>query len=102
MTIARQEAEDLAREYLARIRGDASATILLEDQTIDDPLGWVFFYQSREFVETGAMAAMLARSAPLLVLCSNSEIIPLGTAHPVDHYLEAIREKVGRSPPSED
>jgi hypothetical protein len=61
--------------------------VVLDKETIERPWGWIFFYQSRHFVETGDFSSFLVGNAPLIVERSSGRLIPTGTAHPVEFYL---------------
>jgi hypothetical protein len=60
--------------------------VLLEDETRDKPYGWVFFYQSKAYSETGDTTEMLVGSAPVIFNRISGEYRITGTAHPVEHY----------------
>lgn len=60
---------------------------LLDDMTMDRPYGWVFFYQSKRFIETGERMAQLVGNAPIIVNRFTNEIRLTGTARPIEHYL---------------
>ncbi|QMV65403.1 YrhB domain-containing protein [Pseudomonas berkeleyensis] len=56
--------------------------------------GWYFCYQSKDFLETGELSAQLAGNAPFLIDKQSGEIHVLGTAKPLESYLEDyMREK---------
>ncbi|HIQ53904.1 MAG TPA: hypothetical protein EYH51_11670 [Pseudomonas pachastrellae] len=56
--------------------------------------GWYFCYQSKEFLETGELSAQLAENSPFLIDRQSGELRALGTAKPVESYLEDyIKEK---------
>ncbi len=59
---------------------------LVREKTIAKPYGWVFFYQSKELLETGKPSAHLAGNAPILVDRVNAELHVFGTAKPLEHY----------------
>lgn len=61
--------------------------IVVESLTIDKPYGWVFFYQSRAFLESGDRMQMLLGNAPLIFDRINGEIRVTGTAYPIEHYI---------------
>jgi hypothetical protein len=44
-----------------------SEYVLVENDTIECPWGWVFFWQSRTFVETGNPSSMLAGNTPIAI-----------------------------------
>src|SRR3569833_1250647 len=80
------KARELAEAWVRVImNGEAE---LIRQATLSKPYGWVFFYQSSEFVRdsTNTLAA-LAGNAPIVVDRINGEIRVLGTARPVEWYL---------------
>lgn len=68
MTISRDEALALAERL---IMNHATATdsefVILHEKTVEIERGWVFFYNSREFVETGNPISALAGNCPIFV-----------------------------------
>ena len=55
--------------------------------------GWVFCFQSREYLETGDSSALLAGNAPFIIDKDSGEIHSLGTAYPIEKYLQDYEEK---------
>jgi hypothetical protein len=51
------------------------------------PYGWVFFYQSKEFLDEGIWSAQLAGNAPIIVDRHTFELRVTGTAKPLEQYL---------------
>jgi hypothetical protein len=64
---------------------------VIVDATVEEPFGWVFFYETDEPLEKGGISAALAGNAPLLVLRETGDVIVLGTAHPLEDYLRPYR-----------
>ena len=60
---------------------------IVRESTIAKPYGWIFFYQSKEFLDVGTRSAQLAGNAPIIVNRNTSELRVTGTAKPLDHYL---------------
>ena len=60
---------------------------IVREATIAKPYGWVFFYQSKEFLDEGIWSAQLAGNAPILVDRHTFELRVTGTAKPVEQYL---------------
>jgi hypothetical protein len=52
----------------------------------------VFCFQSREYLETGEFSAQLAGNSPFLVDKDTGEIHELGTAYPIEKYLQDYKE----------
>jgi hypothetical protein len=71
MSITREQAQDLASgkvRELARDAGDDFA--IAPAETVQREEGWLFFYNSRDFVETGDPLSALAGNGPILVTTS--------------------------------
>ena len=52
--------------------------IIVEHQVLDNNLGWIFFYNSRKFVETNSVDYAIAGNSPVIVK-KNGEMIRLST-----------------------
>jgi hypothetical protein len=61
---------------------------IVREATIAKPYGWVFFYQSRDFMDNGNEPALLVGNAPIIVDRNTSELRVTGTARTLDHYLD--------------
>ena len=88
------EAQYIANRYLANLETELGVTLkLIDSETIEKPFGWVFFYNSQKYLETGELREMLAGNAPFIVDKSNGEIQETGTAKPIDEYISDIGSK---------
>jgi len=63
--------------------------VVVDADTIEKSFGWVFFYNSKTFLETGAFSYRLAGNGPVIVNKFNGEIEFFGTSRPP---LELITE----------
>jgi hypothetical protein len=61
---------------------------LLESETIAFDYGWVFFYQSDEFVKTGNTSKLVGGNAPIIVDKYDGSIILTGTSKSTKYYIE--------------
>ena len=61
--------------------------MVLEALTIDRPYGWVFFYQSRVFVESGDFRHAYCGNAPVIFNRVNGEYHVTGTARAIEDYI---------------
>jgi len=87
--ISIDDAADLAQRFLdARHHLEDDRLVIMRDRTLEKPYGWVFFYNSRRYLETGDFRHMAGGNAPLLVSRSSGNIVVLGTALPLEEYLE--------------
>ncbi|CAG9415136.1 YrhB domain-containing protein [Providencia alcalifaciens] len=55
--------------------------------------GWFFCYQSKEYLETGEFSAQLAGNAPFVIDKDTGELHELGTAFPLEKYLQNYEEQ---------
>jgi hypothetical protein len=89
LEIRKEEARQIAYNFI-----DSSYTVpddelvIVDDETIEKDYGWYFFSTSRKFLETGNISNMVAGNGPILVEKRNGNLIQLGTAHPLEHYIE--------------
>ncbi|TGS04303.1 hypothetical protein EN834_08230, partial [bacterium M00.F.Ca.ET.191.01.1.1] len=60
------QAAQHAREIVCSICGEIEAAII-DEATQEFDVGWIFFYQSSRFLETGDVQDSLAGNAPLFV-----------------------------------
>ena len=61
--------------------------VILEEETIEKEWGWVFFYQSKAYIESGDLGDMLAGNAPYIVNKKNGQLYVTGTAYDIEHYI---------------
>ena len=62
---------------------------ILEGSTIEDPKGWLFFYNSADFVRTRSPTDSLAGNGPILVLLDGA-VLELPSAVPWDVALKNV------------
>ncbi len=80
------KAEKLASIWV-ELMTDGEAVIQPE-YTIDRPYGWVFFYQSKEYLKHGRFGDQLLGSAPIIIERTNGEIKVTATAKDIKEYLK--------------
>jgi len=82
------DARKIAEAYLKSIEPEVGLElVLLDEATMEQSFGWLFFYNSRSFVETGNFSDCLAGNAPLIVSRADGAIHVTGTAFPIEHYI---------------
>src|SRR5258707_164601 len=96
--IDRTEATRLMSAWLTNQPGDNAGDgpielCLLEEQTLETDFGWVFFYTSKLYRDTGDFNYAIAGSAPVIVDRRDGSLHPTGTAHPVQYYVEEFRRR---------
>ena len=94
--LTQEEARAIALTRISAICGGDSCA-LIDSKTLERPYGWVFFYQSRRYLETGDPSEALAGNAPLIVNRQTGQVIETGTAHSVHYYLTQYEAALGFS-----
>ena len=95
--ITREDAKRLVYQALDeayRYWPDRPDCVIVDEATIERDFGWVFFYQSREYLDTGKNEYQLAGNAAYIVDRRTGELHVTGTAEPVETYIENF-EKYG-------
>ncbi|CAB1057826.1 hypothetical protein D1BOALGB6SA_2581 [Olavius sp. associated proteobacterium Delta 1] len=67
---------------------------IIDSATIEREWGWVFFYQSAEYLKSGKLDAILAGNAPYIVNKHTGELVLLGTALSVETYIEDYESRL--------
>ena len=94
--LSKTDAQQLVEKQLSGTNCDESLQVL-EDSTLEYSWGWVFFYQSKKFLETGDLRDQLAGNAPYIVNRNNAEIRATGTARDIDFYVREYEAEIGES-----
>lgn len=61
---------------------------LLDDETMVFDYGWVFFYQSEEFIRIKNKSNLLGGNAPIIVDKYTGVATITGTARSIQHYID--------------
>jgi hypothetical protein len=92
--ISKFEAENIALRYLATLEEEVGEPLgLIDSETIEESFGWVFFYNSKEYLNTGAFNAMLAGNAPFIINRKDGSLHKTGTDKPIRDYIIAFEKQ---------
>lgn len=92
---------DFARKLVATFIGegrrndDGFTPVILDKETIERDFGWVFFYQSQEFLDSGDERDQLSSNAPIIVDRRDGSTNPTGTDAPIETYIKAYEKTRG-------
>jgi len=92
--VDRDGAVAIAKRHLTEMQADSGLDgqlALLTSETEEHDFGWVFFYNSSRFLQTGDFSYALVGNAPLLVERDTGRLLTLGTALPTEDYLDVYR-----------
>jgi Immunity protein 35 len=92
--ITLSEAEKIIENELRRREKSIGRISLqmISSSTLEQDFGWVFFYNSKEFIESGNLSDMLAGNAPLIVDKFDGSVHVTGTAYPIEFYIKEFKK----------
>ena len=84
------EALVIAQHYVGAFNPQimGATPVILESETIEFSLGWVFVYTSKEFLKTGDYSYMLAGNAPIIIDKRNGKLTETGTVYSIEYYIK--------------
>ena len=68
---------------------------IIDGETMEKEYGWVFFYQIKDYLETGDLADTFVGNAPYIVNKYTGEVIATGTAFPIEDYIAEYKRTNG-------
>lgn len=90
--INESQARSIAEQWLRhQLFAEEDDVVIDEGQTIEEPFGWVYFYNSRGFLETGDFRRQLLGNAPIVVERTTGTVHETGTSKPLEEYLQQLR-----------
>ena len=95
--LRKSEALELVSKKLEEKSCEAVQYAVVEGSTIEKPWGWIFFYQSKKYLETGLFMHRLAGNGPVFVNKETGEMDFFGSVPSLDVLLTDY-EKTFRGP----
>lgn len=92
--LTKEDSIKLALQKFHEIEKPEFPFALIESETITKPYGWVYFYNSSKFLETGEYRYSLAGNGPVIVNKFTSEIVLYGSAKDPDEYIREYEKKL--------
>jgi hypothetical protein len=90
MTITRAEAAAIAERALPELFPGMTESVRIDHGSTREVGGhWVFFWNTVEYLETGAEEAMLAGNAPVVVRASDGEVFAADIRRSLEEQLGA-------------
>lgn len=90
--MTKSDAREIAFSYVKAMEREVGCELtLLDESTLEQSFGWVFFYNSTRHIETGDFRYALMGNAPIVVTRADGRIHETGTAYPLEHYLKEFR-----------
>lgn len=71
---------------------------IVDDETIERPWGWVFFWNTRLFAETRDMEHALVGTDPICVNRADGSIASLANVEPIEPEIRRYERRIGVRP----
>ena len=90
--MTKEQALNLVKRYVAEQASVSGVELLvMEDETMTTEFGWIFFYNTKAYIEGGDEMAIIVGAAPIIVDKTSGKLEVAGTAYPIEHYIEMYR-----------
>lgn len=87
----REKAEKLAQREIQRIAMQAGDEfVLCSEDTIERGFGWLFFYQSKAFIDSGELKYRLAGNGPIVVEKDSGNVTIHGSVPSVEEIIAKL------------
>jgi hypothetical protein len=73
---------------------EKSEIVVMDEHTIEKEWGWVFFYESSDYLKTGDFSDQLVGNAPFIVNKATGELVETGTALPIEDYIKEYESQI--------
>ena len=91
------QALSIIKKEVAKLSMPDDAYVVVEEQTIEIPWGWVFIYNSQQFIETGDDQYQLMGNAPIIINKETGQLRHTGTAYDIDYYIDMYEDELNRN-----
>jgi hypothetical protein len=92
--LTKEQALELVSEKLRRMSPKDDLFVVADQSTIAKPYGWVFFYNSKTFLEEGVNSYRLAGNGPVIVNKHTRSIEFFGTNKPPEELMRDYERKL--------
>ena len=92
--LTKNEALELVSKKLREMDPTGEPCVIVDSHTIEKSFGWVFFYNSKKFVETGISRYRLAGNGPVIVNKHNGSVEFFGSSKPPLEIVEEYEQKL--------
>ena len=94
--LTKNEALELVSKKLNEMDPTGEPCVVVDSHTIEKPFGWVFFYNTKKFVETGIFRYRLAGNGPVIVNKHNGSVEFCGANRPPLEIVTEYEQKLAK------
>lgn len=94
--LTKTEALEIVSKKLKEMSPSDDTFVCDDTVTIEKPFGWVFFYNSQTYLQTGEISYALAGNGPIMVNKHDGTIEFYGTAKSIETSIEEYERKTAK------
>lgn len=95
--ITKDQEINIANELILEKNKSAKRAYFMQlDKTVEFELGWVFFYQTKDYIESGNLLSAAGENAPIIIDKRTGAIHVTGTVYPVNKYIVDFLSRKGK------
>jgi hypothetical protein len=94
MLTKEQAREKALKEILKYWQIEDDEPVIMDEDTMEEDFGWVFFYESRNFLDTKIYTYFLTDNAPIIVNKYDGSTHLTGTYGDIEDYIEEYRKEL--------
>ena len=94
--LTKTEALEILSKELRQRCSPEDPFIVIDEYTIEKPFGWVFFYNSKKFLETGLFQDRLFGNGPVIVNKASGTVEFLGSCKPPEDIIEDYERRLAK------
>jgi len=91
MELTAEQAKEVAQRAITKAGWEGCDAVVVDEYTQEFDVGWVFYYQSARFLETGELGFSLVGNAPIFVSRVGEYSTFISYLRPVVESIEAFR-----------
>lgn len=92
--LTKQQALELVSRKFQQMTTPDDPFVVVEEETIEKPYGWIFFYNSKKYIESGQIRFALAGNGPVIVNKRTETVEFCGTNRSVQELIEDYEKKL--------
>ncbi|WP_321861545.1 YrhB domain-containing protein [Burkholderia cenocepacia] len=89
MELTAEQAKEVAQRAITKTVGEGCDAVVIDEYTQEFDVGWVFYYQSSRFLESGDMRDRLVGNAPLFVSRADGQATSISYHRPIAESIQA-------------
>ena len=92
--ITKQQAQEaVAAELRTKCQIPSDSFVIIENLTVEKPFGWIFFYDSKKYLETGSIDHAIAGNGPVFVNKRDGTIEFCGSHKSLQEFISEYERK---------